>query len=219
MSEYESTITENGSEEAKMYLKIISSYWPLVMIRALILLAVGVCFIAFPETTLTSFAILFGIFCIVESLVWLLKLCLLCKGGAGRTNLAFMYALTFLFNFIIGMVSVAWPDVTTTALLIMIAVWFILVGLVETGLACLLREKTWILLSGGMLCIMFGFILLVDLDRGATGMAVFIGVVLLLFAAQIACFACQLGTIYKQIAQEDSANPTGVVEGGDSAVV
>mmetsp|Transcript_26739 Transcript_26739/g.39549 ORF Transcript_26739/g.39549 Transcript_26739/m.39549 type:complete len:220 (+) Transcript_26739:180-839(+) len=219
MTEYAGTTTDSSSEEAKIYLEIIASYWPIVLGRAIILLTVGICFIAFPETTLNSFAILFGVFCIIESLVSLLKLWLVCKRGAGMTALSFTYGVTFLLNLSIGIVSVAWPGLTTKALLILISVWFIIVGIVEVGLSCLFREKTWILLSGGMLCVMFGFILLIDLDRGTAGMSVLIGIVLILFATQVLCFACRLRKIHDQIKNEESASPTGVLEPVDASVV
>ena len=88
----------------------------------------------------------------------------------------------------IGVLAVLWPDITAFVLLLLLAVWALMAGLLELLVARRLRsamEGEWLLGAAGGLALLFGALLLIFPTAGAQAVVWWVG-----------CFAIVFGTAH-----------------------
>jgi uncharacterized membrane protein HdeD (DUF308 family) len=161
----------------------------------------GFLLLVFPNTSVFTTARIFGAFLIIDGIVCFLKYLLLCRLG-GASSLWGVYFFTFLLDFAVGITSVAHPSITTQILIIAAAVWFLLVGLMELFVACILRSgmgatSCGCMAMGGILYVIFAIVLFADPARGVSAISRIAGVMILLFGLEMTCFAEQLRKKFK----------------------
>ncbi|CAB9521402.1 expressed unknown protein [Seminavis robusta] len=180
--------------------------WYYFLIRGIILLLLGVAFLCFPEETVTTVTILFGVMLLLEGLNAGAQMCALSNSDAHNPlggAMAIFYFFLMVVNIGLGIALFAFPDTTAQVLLILVAVYFIAMGCVQILFVCCLQSGSTglqqqqpgaliCMLLGGALYVAFGMLMLDDLDHGIRFFAIFIGLVLMMFGMQIMCFACLL---------------------------
>lgn len=182
-----------------------SKHWPIFFVRGVILLILGTAFVYFPEETVQTMSILFGVTLLLEGANAGIQMCALCTstshnplGGA----MSIFYFVLMALNLGLGIAVISYPDETTQLLLTLVAVYFVVMGLMEIVFVCCLRTSGDLkqrpgalccMLLGGMLYLSFGISMLSsDMEEGAGVFGTLIGIVLMVFALQIICFACFL---------------------------
>lgn len=178
-----------------------ASRWPTFVFRGLINLLFGVLFLVYPDTALDTITRIFGAYSIIDGLFCLLAVALLCRSGA-TFSLYGPYMMSFLTSFIIGIVSVVYPNFTTETFFVVAGVWFLLIGLSEITVACILRQglsgaSTGCVLFGGLLYIVFAIILLANPAAAVTTYARLAGVVIVIFGLEVSLFGFALRRIAK----------------------
>jgi uncharacterized membrane protein HdeD (DUF308 family) len=200
--------------EIEGILDSLASYWTIFILRGLIILFFGSLFLVFPETSVATFSIIFGVFCILDGVSCFIKMWLVCMFVEGsRVPLTMLYFLCSASNLILGIFAIAYPNLTAQILLVFVGVWFCLIGSLELLLLCLMRGDpimsgggTGCMFLGGALYFVFGIVLLSDLERGVESLARLIGVIVIIFAIQIIFFGLRLRKVYKSGAAADGAN-------------
>jgi uncharacterized membrane protein HdeD (DUF308 family) len=151
----------------------------MIVIRGVTAASVGLIALVFPGITVVALAVLLGAFLAIDGLVvvistlrgpkssfgWWLALL---EGGLGIT---------------IGVLTILWPRVTVTVLIILVAAWGILAGILRLTTAVSLRrngERDWRLLLTGILAVILGFALAVFNNLGVIAIGVLLGLFLLL---------------------------------------
>lgn len=160
-------------------LDLIEKYWWTFVVRGLLAIAFGVIALIWPGITLLALVVLFGVYVTMEGIFSMVT-------AFNNRGVRFWWVLLLegLASIAIGCVAFIWPGITAVVLLIFIALWAILTGVLEIGAAIQLRKQIqgeWILAVSGALSILIGFILLVNPGSGALAVVWLIGLYALVF--------------------------------------
>jgi uncharacterized membrane protein HdeD (DUF308 family) len=150
---------------ASALLSALAENWWLLLLRGLVAIAFGVVAFFWPDITLVALTYLFGIYAIVDGVVaiWAAFNAL---GGAGPR---WWLGLTGVVSILAGLAAFFYTGITTQVLLAIIAVWAIIIGIVQIWGAMELRrilDDTWLLGLAGALAIAFGVIMIAKPGAG-----------------------------------------------------
>jgi uncharacterized membrane protein HdeD (DUF308 family) len=158
----------------------IAGNWWLLEIRGLVALAFGVLALFWPQTTLSVLVRFFGIYAIADGI---LALGTAIVRGARKQRWGGPLA-EGVFDVAAGVVAFAWPAITASALLYLIAAWAVLRGIGAIGAALRLRkqiENEWMLALGGAASVLFGIFLFTQAGAGVLAVMWVIGAYAALF--------------------------------------
>jgi uncharacterized membrane protein HdeD (DUF308 family) len=152
---------------------IVRNWW-IVLVRGIFAVSFGILAFAWPRITLASLVVLFGIYAIIDGVS---SIAVGIARGAGGTPWWQMVPVGIV-SVIAGVLTLLWPGVTAVVLLVVIAAWLILGGIVEIYAAIRLRaliENEWLLILSGAFSILFGTILIARPGAGALAVLLIIG--------------------------------------------
>ena len=162
--------------------------WWLLALRGLIAVVFGVLAFMWPNATLLTLVLLFGAFALVNGI---LSLILAAKTPKGYPKVSSLI-LGGLLGILAGLVTFVMPGITALGLLILIAAWAIVTGIMEFVAAIRLRKiinNEWLLMLAGIASVVFGIILLLQPAAGALALiwliaawAVVFGILLIIVA-------------------------------------
>ena len=162
--------------------------WWLLALRGLIAVVFGVLAFMWPQATLITLVLLFGAFALVNGI---LSLILAAKIPKGYPRVASLI-LGGLLGILVGLLTFIMPGITALGLLILIAVWAVVTGIMEFVTAVRLRKiitNEWLLMLAGIASVAFGVILLLQPAAGALALiwliatwAVVFGILLIIVA-------------------------------------
>jgi uncharacterized membrane protein HdeD (DUF308 family) len=156
-----------------MLLTVCKRWWVL-LIRGLAAIALGIFAIGWPDITLVSLVLLFGIFSIVDGVAAII---LGFRGEADGTVWWTMVTLGVL-AVAAGILAFAWPGLTVLVLVTIIAISAIVRGTFEIYAAITLRKEIddeWILGLSGAMSVLFGLLIMYRPDVGLIAIALLIG--------------------------------------------
>ncbi|MPZ38701.1 MAG: HdeD family acid-resistance protein [Rhizobiales bacterium] len=157
--------------------------WWLEVLRGLAAIAFGVLAFIWPGITLLTLVLFYGAFVLVDGV-----LSLVAAVRRGHPAPRWWLVLMGVAGIGAGALTFVWPGITALVLLIFIAVWAIILGVLEIYSAIKLRNEvqgTWLLILNGAISVLFGLVLLWRPDVGALAVVWIIGV-----------YAIMLGVIY-----------------------
>ena len=148
--------------------------WWLLALRGLVAVLFGVLAFMWPGATLITLVWLFGAFALVNGI---LSLVLAAKTPKGYPKVG---SLIFggLLGILAGLLAFVMPGITALGLLILIAAWAIVTGIMELVAAVKLRKiinNEWLLVLAGIASVVFGVILLFQPAAGALALIWLIG--------------------------------------------
>jgi uncharacterized membrane protein HdeD (DUF308 family) len=182
-----------------MMIVVVVGDWRSHALRGVLAALFGVAALAWPGLTLTALVVLFGAFALVEGLFTLSGVV---SGELRPRGRKWPLVAHGVAGVLVGLVTFFWPDVTTLALLYIIAFWALLTGVLELGDAIRLRKvlrKDWILAAAGVLRIAFGVILIAAPGSGALAVTWLIGWFALLSGVMHLAFAWRLRQFQAQL--------------------
>jgi uncharacterized membrane protein HdeD (DUF308 family) len=154
--------------------------WWLLALRGLAAIIFGILAFIWPAITLLGLMILFGAFAFVNGI---LSLMLAAKTPKGYPRFGSLI-LGGILGIIAGVVTFFMPAITALGLLILIASWAIVTGILEIVAAIRLRKEIvneWLLALVGILSVIFGVLLLLQPAAGAVVLIWWIGAYALVF--------------------------------------
>ncbi|MBO3748265.1 HdeD family acid-resistance protein [Streptosporangiaceae bacterium NEAU-GS5] len=160
-------------------MEAVSSTWWVIAVRGVLAILFGLMAIIWPKITVLALVILFGVYAIVNG-GFALYAAFRGGGGQSRGWLAF----SGIVGIVAGIVVLVWPKITTFALLLLIAIWFIVTGVMEIIAAIVLHreiDSEWMLVLSGALSVIFGLLLLIWPASGAIAIVWLIGVFAIVF--------------------------------------
>lgn len=158
---------------------IARNWWALIL-RGLLGIAVGVLTFLWPGITLASLIILFGIYAFIDGVLAVIA----AIRALERHDRWGALLVEGLFGILAGVVTFAWPAVTTVVLIFIIGAWAILTGVFEVAAAVKLRRHVageWLLALTGIASVIFGAILLFAPVVGALVIAIWVGAYAFIF--------------------------------------
>lgn len=147
----------------------ISRYWWALVLRGFAAIAFGVLAFTWPGITLQILVLFFGAYALVDGILSVAA----AVRGRGHTDNWGLFLLQGILGIGLGILTWLAPGATAVAILLYIAAWALVTGVLEIVAAIRLRREiegeVWLAL-GGMLSIAFGMLLLAFPLAGALGL-------------------------------------------------
>ena len=169
MSTYQETTEISGTLG-----DLLARNWWLMALRGVAAIIFGVLAFVWPGITLLTLIYLYGAYALVNGV---LAFTLAFRAPKGYPRLGSLI-LQGLFSILAGVIAFLLPGITALALLILIAFWAIVSGILEIALAVRLRKvisNEWLLILAGALSVLFGVLLLLQPGAGALALLWWIG--------------------------------------------
>jgi uncharacterized membrane protein HdeD (DUF308 family) len=176
-------------------------YWWTVALRGVLGVLFGLAAWIWPDVTIRVLVLLFGFYALVDGLLALAAAMMGGRLASGRRGWLIFEGVA---GVAVGVLTFIWPDITTLALLYLIAFWAIATGVLEVVAAVMLRRELrgeWLLAAGGIISVLFGLFLVIRPGDGAIAVAWLIGLYAIIFG--IALIA--LGFRLRQLGQRGTA--------------
>ncbi|HET8630298.1 MAG TPA: DUF308 domain-containing protein [Thermomicrobiales bacterium] len=172
-------------------LEALTRHWWVLAIRGAIAVIFGICALLWPALTLLVLVALFGAYALVDGVFAVIA----GLRAVGRARNWWVLLLEGLLGIALGLLTFFWPSITALVLLIFIAVWAILTGIMELVAAIELRREIageWLLGLGGVLSVLWGALLFARPGAGALAIAWLIGAFAILFVLSLLALAFRL---------------------------
>jgi uncharacterized membrane protein HdeD (DUF308 family) len=171
-------------------IQFLAKNWWAVELRGFLTFIFGLLTLFLPGITLGALILVFGIYALAEGVVLIVM--------TFNRREAPHWWVTLLQGFAgigAGIITFVYPGVTAVALLMIIAAWAIVTGVLEIAGAIMLRKEIkgeWLLVLSGILSLVFAYMLLANPAVGALALvsviglyAVVFGILLMILGARI----------------------------------
>ncbi len=159
---------------AVQFAEYLHRHWWLVALRGALFVVFGILAWIWPGPTVLALVLLWGAFAIADGVIALITAFRIRDSGRPLWPLV----LIGLAGVIAGVLAVAWPGVTALVLLMFIAAWAIVIGVLQIVTAIRIRKEIhneWLLGLAGALSIVFGVLMIASPGAGALAMIWVIG--------------------------------------------
>jgi uncharacterized membrane protein HdeD (DUF308 family) len=173
--------------------------WWTVALRGVAALLLGILAVFAPNIAFMGLVVLFGVYAIVDGT--------LAFGLASEVGgpLRFSMIARGLISIIAGVLALALPGITGFALLMVIATWAIVSGILEIVMAIRIRKEIqgeWLLALEGVLSILFGVLLYIAPLAGAIVLGLWVGAYALVLGGMLLGSAFRLRRFMRQQPQQ-----------------
>ena len=175
----------------------LARYWWVFILRGVLAIIFGIIAFVSPPTTIAVLVLLFGAWALVDGVFHI-------AGAMRDRSMTRSFWLTILegvVSIIAGVLALAFPDAAAASLLLLIAAWSIVTGVVEVVLAIRLREQItgelWLAI-GGLLSIAFGVLLILYPTSGAITIVWIIGAFAIVFGLSLIVLGWRLRGIHQK---------------------
>lgn len=159
---------------------ILAKHWWVLVVRGLVALAFAAAAFFMPEITFAIIVAMIGIYLLADGILatysgWRLR---------GEDNDWWVAALEGLIGVGLGIGTLAYPEISASLLVTLIAMWCLLTGAFEIILAFRIRKEIkdeWQLAFAGVISIALGVLMLVQPNAGAISIAWWVGFYALFF--------------------------------------
>jgi uncharacterized membrane protein HdeD (DUF308 family) len=172
-------------------LSSLAENWWLLLLRGIAAIAFGVLAFFWPGLTLVALTLLWGAYALTDGVI---AIWAAFNASGGDVGPRWWLGLSGVAGILAGVVTFYYTGTTTLVLLMFIAVWAIIIGVLQIWGAIALRkvlQQQWLLILNGVLSIAFGAVLLAQPGTGA-----------LALAWMIAWYAIFFGCLYVALAFE-----------------
>jgi len=176
----------------------LSDSWGFLLFRGVLGILFGLTALLMPGITLAALILYFGAYAVTSGIATLI-VAFGVKGEPGFGTLL----LEGILGVAAGVLTFIYPGLTAIALLAVIATWAILSGAMAIATAIRLRRELtgeWILVTTGILSIIFGVLLVVNAAAGLLSLVWLIG----MFAMSSGIVMIPLALRLRQLSQEIS---------------
>jgi len=156
-------------------LRELAENWWLLLLRGVAAIAFGLLAFLWPDLTLLTLIFLWGLYAIADGIIALWA-AIASKGGEIAPR--WWLAVVGIAGIVAGALAFVWPGMTALVLLMFIASWAIVIGILQIWGAIRLRreiEGEWLLGLSGLLSVAFGVIMFAQPGAGALAVVWLIG--------------------------------------------
>jgi uncharacterized membrane protein HdeD (DUF308 family) len=176
----------------------LSHNWWLLALRGLVAIIFGLLTFIWPGISLFTLIMLFGAFALVNGVLSIF-LAVRAPKGYPRFGSLLLGGLCGIFA---GILTLIWPGLTALGLLIMIAAWAIVTGILEVVAAIKLRKeikREWLLIVAGLCSVVFGVLLMLMPGPGALVLVLWIGAYALVVGLLLIVLAFKVRRLGKEV--------------------
>jgi uncharacterized membrane protein HdeD (DUF308 family) len=148
-------------------LRSLADNWWLLLLRGIAAIAFGVIAFFWPGLTLVTLTLLWGAYALIDGVIAIWAAFNASGGDAGPR---WWLGLSGVAGILAGILTFYYTGTTTLVLLMFIAAWAVVIGVLQIWGAIALRkavEHGWLLILNGLLSVAFGIILLMQPGTGA----------------------------------------------------
>jgi uncharacterized membrane protein HdeD (DUF308 family) len=171
--------------------KLLAKYWWVFLLRGLFAVIFGILAFVLPGLTLASLVLVWGAYAFADGVVSLVS----AFTGDRDTDDRWYLGLQGVVGVIAGIITFLFPAATAIGLLIAIAAWTLVIGILQIFTAIRLRKEMtgefWLGLSG-LLSIIFAFYLIARPGEGALALVWVIGAYAVVFGVILVAFAFRI---------------------------
>jgi len=183
--------------------------WWLLLLRGIAAIAFGVLAFMWPALTLLTLVFLYGTFAIIDGVLAL-------AGAFGRRSggavPGWWLVLTGILDIGAGLIALLWPGITALVLIMFIGAWAVVRGIFEIAAAIQLRkeiEGEWLLITLGVLSVIFGIAVLAYPGAGAVGLVWAIASYAIVIGIIMVAFSLRLRSHHSRMSDTGVAQPGG----------
>jgi uncharacterized membrane protein HdeD (DUF308 family) len=183
-------------------LELLVQRWWMLVVRGALAVVFGLLAIMWPEITILALVLLWGAYAVVDGATSIM-LGLSSRGAPAEHR--WLYGLLGVLGIAIGVITFVWPQITTLALLVIIAVWALVAGVLQIVAAIRLRkviDNEWFLGLSGAVCVILGVLLIVQPATGAVGLVVAIATFAIVWGLALILFGLRLRSVRNAVAHE-----------------
>jgi uncharacterized membrane protein HdeD (DUF308 family) len=155
-----STGAHSGSTAPLALLRAFAKSWWLMLLRGIVTIAFGILLFIWPSLTLLTLTWLWGAYALADGVLALWSA--VAGKGSGIAS-RWWLALIGIAGILAGLMAFVWPGITIHVLLVLVASWAIITGVLEIWGAIRLKreiEAEWMMALSGLLSVVLGLILL-----------------------------------------------------------
>jgi uncharacterized membrane protein HdeD (DUF308 family) len=173
--------------------RYLSQYWWVFLLRGLFGILFGILAFIMPGITLATLVLVWGIYAFADGVVALYS----AITGKTHGNDRWLIGLQGVFGVLAGVITIFLPAITAMGLLIAIAAWLLIIGVLQIVAAIKLRKEIegefWLGLSGA-LSVLFAIYLMLRPGEGALALIYIIGIYAIIFGIMLVAFAFRIRT-------------------------
>ena len=176
----------------------LARYWWTIAVRGVIAVFFGILTFLFPGISLLSLVLLFGAYVLLDGVFAV-------AAAIGSPSHHWALVVEGIFGIAAGMLTVVWPGITGLVLLYMIAWWAILTGILEIVSGFRVRQTVSnevLLITMGVLSVVFGVCILLFPAAVALAIAYWIGVYAVVFGIVMIALAFRLRHFVRSAPEE-----------------
>lgn len=169
----------------------LQSVWWVFLLRGIAAVIFGIMAFAWPALTLSVLILLIGAYVLVDGVFGVIDV----MRNRDRLKRVWPLVLEAVLGIVVGLMMLFWPGATAIVMLMFVAAWAIVGGLLRVVLAFQIRKEItgeWILIVGGIMSILFGGLLVAMPQVGMLTMAWMIGFYAILFGGLFIFLAFRL---------------------------
>lgn len=170
---------------------LLTRNWWLVVLRGLLAILFGLTAFFWPGLTWLVLVLMFGVYALVDGAFAMLSGLVSSKYSPRW----WVFLLEGLVSVAAGVVALVSPGLAGFALILVIAAWAILTGILEIAAAIRLRREIsneWMLGFGGFVSLVFGFLVLFQPLTGGLVITLMIGAYALIFGILLVALGLRL---------------------------
>ena len=169
----------------------LAKYWWVFLLRGIFSVIFGILAFVMPGLTIATLVIVWGAYALVDGVFSLWA----SATGGTKADDHWLVGLQGLIGLAAGIITLIMPGVTALGLLIAIAAWSLVVGVLQIAAAIKLRKEIegefWLGLSG-LISILFGLFIIARPGEGALAVIWIIGSYALIFGVFLVAFAFRI---------------------------
>ena len=169
----------------------LAKYWWVFLLRGIFSVIFGILAFVMPGLTIATLVIVWGAYALVDGVFSLWA----SATGGTKADDHWLVGLQGLIGLAAGIITLIMPGVTALGLLIAIAAWSLVVGVLQIAAAIKLRKEIegefWLGLSG-LISILFGLFIIARPGEGALAVICIIGSYALIFGVFLVAFAFRI---------------------------
>jgi uncharacterized membrane protein HdeD (DUF308 family) len=199
------SVAQTDKEIHHMLTTLAAQNWGMFVLRGILALTLGVLAFVAPGPTLAALIFVFAAYAIVDGIL------AIGLGVASPTGPRWLLVVGGILGIVIGVYTVVSPQVTATALVLLIGSFAIVRGIAETATAVMLRsviDSPWLYVLSGVVSIVFGAYLIVSPGEGAFAVLFVIGFYALFAGVTYIALGLRLRSVNKAL-ETTSATAAG----------
>jgi uncharacterized membrane protein HdeD (DUF308 family) len=183
--------TFSPSSISAQYAEVAKGAWIWAIVRGVCAILFGIIALVAPLTTALALAIVIGVFAIVDGIIDLVD-AIRHRGTSGVGLRVFLGIISLLF----GIILLVWPGKTIGFMVILIAIWSIVIGILQIVSNVGIRKESgsawiWGVVSGA-LGVIFGVLVLFNLNIGLVALIWLVGIWAIVFGIALLVLGFQV---------------------------